>query len=70
MLIAYYSNQTPKGEDDAIDATYKSNPVLKLAYGTEANFKALVANAFLTDPATQTAYSSVDELLKGADSAR
>ena len=44
MLIAYYPT---RAIGRAIHDTYKSFPVIQRAYAHEANFKALVANAFL-----------------------
>jgi hypothetical protein len=49
--------------------TYNGSPVIQMAYRTEASF-ATFATAFLGSKATQDAYTSVDELLAGANSAR
>jgi hypothetical protein len=50
--------------------TYNAFPVIQRAYPSAEIFATQTANAFLHDPATQAAYSSVNELLEGANVAR
>lgn len=55
---------------DIIADTYHAFPVIQQAYGSVASFADQVANAFLSDQATQAAFVSVNELLQGANDAR
>lgn len=50
--------------------TYNAFPVIQRAYSSFANFADQVANAFLNDQPTQSAFVSVHELLQGANDAR
>jgi hypothetical protein len=55
---------------DVVANTYNAFPVIQNAYTSAASFATQAANAFLHDPATQAAYTSVHQLLQGANDAR